>query len=239
MTNRDTKVADIPATAFDSVDEAVESIFSESGSIRPGFWIALNAEKIMAARRDPAVRATLMSATQRYADGIAVVWAMRRMGVGGVRIPGCDIWEVLMQRASELDLSVYLVGGRPEVMKATRDKLKKSFGLELKGAQDGYFDDPDAVIEDICNSGAKIVTVALGSPRQERFIQKCRARHAGAFYMGVGGTYDVFVGAVKRAPRAFRKLHLEWFYRLVRQPSRIGRQAVYVKYLILMFMNRL
>ncbi|MFH7098618.1 WecB/TagA/CpsF family glycosyltransferase, partial [Klebsiella pneumoniae] len=103
----------------------------------------------------------------------------------------------------------------------------------IVGSQDGYFtpEQRQALFERIRDSGAKIVTVAMGSPRQEIFMRDCRRLYPHALYMGVGGTYDVFTGHVHRAPKFWQDLGLEWFYRLLLQPSRIKRQFRLLRYL--------
>ncbi|STW66146.1 putative UDP-N-acetyl-D-mannosaminuronic acid transferase [Klebsiella michiganensis] len=100
-------------------------------------------------------------------------------------------------------------------------------------------DQRQALFERIRDSGAKIVTVAMGSPRQEILMRDCRDVYPQALYMGVGGTYDVFTGHVQRAPKFWQDLGLEWFYRLVSQPSRIKRQARLLRYLRWHYTNKL
>lgn len=236
-------VGNIPVTAHQSMEDAVDSIFSNSQkSITPGFAIAINPEKVMKARADSQVMATLNSATFRYADGIGVVWMLRRKGAPWAsRVPGCELWIHLMRRAAELNLPVFLVGATPNVMEAVRNKLNKDFGSNVIGFQDGYFPSTqqEDVIRRIKDTGAKIVTVAMGSPRQELFIAECRKHHPDAFYMGVGGTYDVFVGRVQRAPEWACRMNIEWLYRLLSNPSRISRQLVLIHYLALGILRRL
>ena len=105
--------------------------------------------------------------------------------------------------------------------------------MNIVGSQDGYFkpEQRQALFERIHASGAQIVTVAMGSPKQEIFMRDCRLVHPDALYMGVGGTYDVFTGHVKRAPKIWQTLGLEWLYRLLSQPSRIKRQLRLLRYL--------
>ena len=113
--------------------------------------------------------------------------------------------------------------------------------VQSKGTQDGYFtpDQRQALFERIHASGAKIVTVAMGSPKQEILMRDCRQVHPDALYMGVGGTYDVFTGHVKRAPKVWQNLGLEWLYRLLSQPSRIKRQLRLLRYLRWHYTNNL
>lgn len=219
-------VCGIPVRPFASMDDAVRAIMPGDGTVRPGFAVAINAEKVLAARRDPLVRETLLSGTLRYADGAGVVLAMRRKGVPSSRIPGCELWERLVGRAAEESVPVFLLGGRPHVVEEVKARLEAAHpGIRIAGARDGYFRDDDEVIAQIAESGARFVSVAMGSPRQERFIARCRERVPEAFYMGVGGTYDAYVGAVRRAPPWVGRAHLEWLYRALRQPRRLPRAA--------------
>lgn len=236
-------VGEISVKAHRSMDDAVASIISDTQSgVTPGFAVAINPEKVMKARKDKQVMATLNSATFRYADGIGVVWVLRRKGAPWAsRIPGCELWTHLMQRAAKLQQPVFLVGATPVVLEAVRHKLKGDFGTNLVGVQDGYFLPPQQheVIQNIKTSGAKIVTVAMGSPRQELFIAECRKQYPEAFYMGVGGTYDVFVGSANRAPEWACRMNIEWLYRLLSNPTRIARQIVLAHYLVLGLLRRL
>lgn len=157
------------------------------------------------------------------------------------RVAGADLWEALMQRAGAEGTPVFLVGGKPEVLAQTASSLRQRWQVNIVGSQDGYFapEQRQALFERIRDSGAKIVTVAMGSPRQEIFMRDCRRLYPHALYMGVGGTYDVFTGHVHRAPKFWQDLGLEWFYRLVSQPSRIKRQARLLRYLRWHYTNKL
>lgn len=112
------------------------------------------------------------------------------------RVAGADLWEALMQRAGAEGTPVFLVGGKPEVTAQTESRLRQRWQVNIVGSQDGYFtpEQRQALFERIRDSGAKIVTVAMGSPRQEIFMRDCRRLYPHALYMGVGGTYDVFTG---------------------------------------------
>ncbi len=138
-----------------------------------------------------------------------------------------------MARAGREGTPVFLVGGQPQVLAQTIDKLKRQWKVNIVDAQDGYFkpEEQAALFARIRDSGAQIVTVAMGSPRQEIFMRDCRLVHPNALYMGVGGTYDVFTGHVKRAPKVWQNLGLEWLYRLLSQPSRLKRQLRLLRYL--------
>ena len=111
-----------------------------------------------------------------------------------------------MERAGAEGTPVFLIGGKPEVLAQTEQKLRNQWNVNIVGSQDGYFrpEDRRALYERVRDSGAKIVTVAMGSPRQEILMRDCRLVSPDALYMGVGGTYDVFTGHVKRAPKVWQ-----------------------------------
>lgn len=232
-------VGGLDVMAFASMQQLVEYIVHEDGSVFAGSAIAINPEKVMKARQDETLRAMLNRAELRYADGMGVVKVMRKkLGRKVQRVPGCETWEAIMRRAAEKQVPVFLVGAKPEVLAQTQAKLV-AWGVPVVGAQDGYFTDEAALFARIAQSGAKIVTIAMGSPKQELLIERAKHTMPDKYYMGVGGTYDVFTGNVPRAPALWCKLNLEWLYRLVDQPSRIKRQWVLVEYLALYLRGKL
>ncbi len=206
--------------AVDRVDEAIQS-----GSQMAIF--AMNPEKVIAAQRDQGLAATLASAELLIPDGIGVVMALRRQGLDVERVPGSELMPALCELAALRSASVYLLGARPEVNARAAAALRASYPrLQIAGRHDGYFSEAQTqeVIADINASGAAIVFVALGSPRQERWIMTHREQLQVAVLQGVGGTFDVLAGAVRRAPPLWLRLNLEWLYRLLSQPSRLLRQ---------------
>lgn len=223
-------VGSIAVSAFADMQQLLEFIIKPDGSVYAGSAIAINPEKVLTAMRDSKIAAVIAQADIRYADGIGVVKVMRsRLKKRVNRIPGCELWQQLMQRAAAFEVPVFIVGAKPAVNQQTADKLRAQ-KVNLVGAVDGYFNDEAALIAQIKQSGARIVSVAMGSPKQELLIQRIRAQHPDCFYMGVGGTYDVFTGNVKRAPALWCRLNLEWAYRLLSQPSRLGRQLGLLRY---------
>ncbi len=224
-------IGPIHVSAFADMAHLLSYILPSEGKVFAGSAIAINPEKVLSAMENPAILAVIQQANIRYADGIGVVKVMRRRLARKVaRIPGCELWQQLMARAASQQVPVYLVGAKPEVLAQTQAKLLAQ-GVNVVGATDGYFKDEAALIAAIKHSGARIVSVAMGSPKQELLIQRIQLQHPDCFYMGVGGTYDVFTGNVKRAPALWCRLNLEWAYRLLLQPSRIGRQLRLLRYL--------
>lgn len=226
-------VGGIDVAAYQSIDELISTSILTTQGIQPGVGIAINPEKIMAAKNDPHIMSILQNATLRYPDGIGVSYVMqKRLGSKVARIPGCELWERLMLRSVEQQIPVFLLGATQSTVLQTYEKLT-SLGVDVVGYKDGYFtkEQEQSVIDEIIKSGAKVVSVALGSPRQELFIFECIKYAPDSFFMGVGGTYDVFTNNVKRAPLFFRTLNLEWLFRLLSQPSRLFRQGNLLKYI--------
>ncbi|WP_210484903.1 lipopolysaccharide N-acetylmannosaminouronosyltransferase [Pantoea ananatis] len=219
---------------FDSMASFVDFLMPHS-AVRSGTLVAINAEKVLNAEQDAALRAQIQQAEFKYPDGISIVRSVRKKYPQSSvqRIAGADLWEALMERAGRNGTPVFLIGGRQAVLDETCDKLRRQWNVNIVGAQDGYFvpAERDALFARVAASGARLVTVAMGSPRQELLMAECQKHWPDALYMGVGGTYDVFTGHVKRAPVIWQKLGLEWFYRLIKQPSRLRRQLKLVKYL--------
>lgn len=232
-------VAGVPVKPYRSINDVLSEVFTETNGVTPGVAIAINPEKILASINNSKVKEILLDATIPYADGIGVVKALeRKVDHPLCRIPGVELWLQVLTYSIPQQIPVYIVGAKPEVSKQAHEKLLGK-GVNIVGCSDGYFQDQNTLIEDIKFSKAKIVIVALGSPKQELFISECRKSISGAFYMGVGGSFDVFVGHVKRAPELWCKLHLEWFYRLLKEPSRVIRQVKLLKFVYLYFSNRL
>lgn len=225
-----------------NMQHALDYLYA-GGQLKQGTLVAINAEKMLTLEDNDDVRALINAAEFKYADGISVVRSVRRKypDADVSRVAGADLWEALMARAGAEGTPVFLIGGKPEVLAETAQKLRQRWNVNLVGTQDGYFtaDQRQALFTRIHDSGAKIVTVAMGSPKQEILMRDCRQVHPDALYMGVGGTYDVFTGHVKRAPGVWQRLGLEWLYRLLSQPSRITRQLRLLRYLRWHYTNKL
>ncbi|WAT00464.1 lipopolysaccharide N-acetylmannosaminouronosyltransferase [Rouxiella chamberiensis] len=236
------RIRDIDLWGFRDITQFRDHLLSEKG-VRKGTLVAINAEKVLATERDAQLRALIREADYKYADGVSMVASIRRKYPGAQieRVPGADLWEALMHRAGQLGTPVFLIGGRQDVLSKTQDTLRTRWNVNIVGSQNGYFTpaEREALFERIKASGAKIVTVAMGSPRQEILMRDCRRIYPDALYMGVGGTYDVFIGAVKRAPKGWQKLGLEWLYRLLTQPSRLPRQLKLLRFVYYYYARRL
>ncbi|WP_273858930.1 WecB/TagA/CpsF family glycosyltransferase [Photobacterium sp. GSS17] len=227
------KIFDFDVTCYTDLNDASDDIINnrlEQSCIA----VAINPEKIVTAYEDKNTYNALNVADLRYLDGIGTVkLAQKRLGKTVNRIPGCELWQELMLKASSRKVPIYILGATSDVVNKTVTKLKTEYGANIVGYHDGFFDNDDDMINEILSCNPKILTVALGSPRQEIFMDKCKACGVNAFMMGVGGTYNVFTGNAKRAPKVWCDLGLEWLYRLLCEPSRIFRQFKLLKFISL------
>lgn len=196
-----------------------------------------NPEIIMSAEKDGEFKENLNRADLCTADGIGVVYGAKILGDPvPCRVAGFDLTCNLLDYVKDTGDGVFLLGAKPGVAEIAKDKLKHMYrGINVCGTNDGYFTDGDIpkIIEKINASGARLILVCLGAIKQEKWICDNEDKLSNVrLAMGVGGTIDVLAGNVKRAPKIFIKLNLEWLYRLLRQPSRIGRFAALPKFIV-------
>ncbi|MDR3090614.1 MAG: WecB/TagA/CpsF family glycosyltransferase [Clostridiales bacterium] len=210
----------------DSVRKAEEYLRGDKLSV----VFTPNPEALYRARRDEAYFEALKAADLLVADGIGLVLAskLNKIKIRG-RTPGCDLAQALLPYCAAGKLSVYILGAAPGVAEAACAKIKESCaGLKIAGCGDGYFDAEreKLIIQDISEKKPELLLVGLGMPKQELWLIKNREALAGVkLAIACGGTIDVLAGKAARAPLIFRKLGLEWLFRIARQPERLGRAA--------------
>ncbi|MBE6631957.1 MAG: WecB/TagA/CpsF family glycosyltransferase [Ruminococcaceae bacterium] len=198
-----------------------------------------NSEIVQLCIEQPEMYEVINSADLIIPDGIGVVMAskIKRTPLKKGKVAGIDLCRELIKEASERKLSVFFLGGRPGVAEAARDALLKEYpNFICSGVTDGYFkkegEESDKIVEKINSVSPHILLVCLGCPAQEKWMYQNRNRLKVGVMGGFGGSLDVFAGNVKRAPDIFIKLGLEWFYRLLKEPKRIGRMMKLPKFLI-------
>ena len=221
-----------------TIDEIVELIIESAKKKTGRVLFTPNSEIIESFRKDKELLSILNSADILAADGIGVVLAAKilKKPLRG-RAAGYDIAVKLLENAGEL--SFYFFGGAPGIAENAKDNLEIKYPeIKIVGTKDGYNYD-DSLPDEIAEKKADIVFVCLGAEKQERWIYENRERLSDKILMGVGGSIDVFSGRVKRAPNFFIKLHLEWLYRLIKQPSRFIRMLALPKFLIAVVLKRL
>lgn len=193
------------------------------------FVVTANPEIVMYARDHADYAQIVAQADFVTADGIGVVRAANKLKTPlPERVTGFDTMMALLNVANQQHLRVALVGAKPEVNAQAVARVKQQFpDLTVAYSHDGYFDLSDETVQQaVVAAKPDLVFAALGFPKQEKFLLQVKPLLPGAFLMGVGGSFDVLAGAVKRAPRWMQRVHLEWFYRLLTNPSRIGRMMV-------------
>lgn len=199
-----------------------------------GILVAINAEKILHATDQTR---SIINRNMGYCDGIGAVMALKKKGYKSViKIPGCELWLKIIAMTYQEGKSYYLVGGKQEVIEQTVLKLKKDFpGIRIVNYRNGYIktdEERNALINDVEEKKPDVVFVAMGSPKQELLMEEMAERHE-AIYQGLGGSFDVYTGNVKRAPKWWVDHNMEWAYRLVKEPVRIKRQIHLVRFLLL------
>lgn len=195
-----------------------------------------NPEIIMCAHEDDEMREILNGADLCCADGIGVVYGSKILkDPVPERVAGFDLTCALLEKMADSGEGVFLFGAKPGVAETAKAKLMEKYPkINIAGTNDGYFkpEDEALIVEKINSSGAKLLLVCLGAPKQEKWIAAHRDELEVNLCMGVGGTLDVLAGTAKRAPEIFIKLNLEWAYRILKNPSRIGRFAALPRFVI-------
>ena len=192
-----------------------------------------NAEIAYEALHDENTRTLLNSAELMLPDGAGVVLASKILKTPlKQKVAGVDFADGLLGVLETTGQSLYLLGSKPGIGELAAQKMmQKHPKLRIAGIADGYFQDEAPVIDKINASGADVLFVCLGAPKQEQFM----ARHQMALHVklmaGLGGTLDSFAGTVKRAPKWMIRLNLEWLYRLIKEPKRFKRMLRLPKYL--------
>jgi N-acetylglucosaminyldiphosphoundecaprenol N-acetyl-beta-D-mannosaminyltransferase len=187
---------------------------------------SVNAAKIVRIQHDQELKDALWDADLSTADGQPVVWAARLLGRPvPSRVAGIDLMNALLAHAAAREYTVYLLGARPAIVSAAADRIRSRHPLiRIAGYRHGYFspDDDAAVAAEIAGHAPDLLFVALETPRKELFIARRRDELRAGFAMGVGGALDVLAGRRKRAPRWLQFLGLEWAFRLMQEPRRLG-----------------
>jgi len=225
----------IPVVPFESYDQALECIEEIIESDRKSWWVAINPIKIYNAWHKPELLNTLRQTDAGICDGVGVSITSRILyGRNIKRCTGCDLFFKLLFLASRKKWGVYLLGASAEANAAARSELQKKYpGLRIVGWHDGYFEDSQKVIEQINSSKANLLFVAMGSPKQEDWIQNNWQAINVNICMGVGGSFDIASGSLRRAPTIFRMTGTEFLYRLICEPRKRWRiQKVLIPYFL-------
>ncbi|EOT2912905.1 WecB/TagA/CpsF family glycosyltransferase [Clostridium perfringens] len=175
-------------------------------------------------------------------DGVGTLLAAKINGIDITeKIAGIEVMNMLLEEARDKNLKVFLLGAKEETLIKCKEKIKENYdGINIVGSNNGFFDldNCDDLIEEINESKADILFVAMGAPRQEVFIEKYKDKLCCKIFMGVGGSFDVFAGNVNRAPQFMINIGMEWLYRVAKEPWRIKRLGSIPKFLVLSLKER-
>ena len=219
-----------------SMSEALDRLEKFISQQTPRLVATANAEMVMVAQSDPELRFILNSSDMVLPDGAGVVWAARRLGSGvPERVAGYDLTQKFLARAATKGYRVFWLGAAPGIAAEAAAHAKKLYpGLLTAGIRDGYFSPVEeaSVVKSISECRPDILLCALGVPKQEQWLFKQLAALQTPVVIGVGGTFDVMAGRVRRAPLWMQNAGLEWSYRLMRQPSRFFRMLALPRFVV-------
>ena len=225
-TSERVRILGMPVDAI-TMDECMERLAEFVRSGKPHLVVTADSSGIVQAQTDPALAELYESADLVTPDSSGVVWAMRRAGRPvPARVSGVDIVDHACKVSSDTGWRIFFLGAAPGVAELAAERMRlRHPGCNIVGARHGYFppESDGVVASEIAESRPDLLFVAMGIPRQEKFIRATEAVVGAKVAMGVGGTFDVFSGKVRRAPKPLQRLRLEWAWRLAQNPKKIGK----------------
>lgn len=231
----------VPVMPFSSYEHIVGCICDRINSNCKTFCAAINPEKVYRAQHDARLKHVLNNVNIGICDGVGIVLAAKFLYNRRImRCTGIGLFRELIRASTKEKWKVFLLGASSQSNKITCQKLMESFPeLQIVGRNDGYFQGSKDIIKNINDSRADILFVAMGSPKQEFWLDRHRDEIDATFCMGVGGTFDIISGGVKQPPRFFLETGVEWLYRLITQPYRLKRQIALPLFLWLVFKKKM
>ncbi len=220
----------IPVDAL-TMQQTVDLIDKAIAANKPIHHVVINAAKVVNAQKDSALRDSIVDCDIINADGQAIVWASRFLKCPlPERVAGIDLMQNLVKLAAEKKHTIFFLGAKEEVVKEVVNVYTGMYGKQvIAGYRNGYFtkEEEEVVAKQIAASGANILFVAMSSPKKEIFLNTYKNLIQIPFIMGVGGSFDVVSGLVKRAPRWMQTWGLEWFYRVMQEPRRMWKRYLF------------
>jgi len=228
------EILDVPLAVSD-YEQVLDWMDAMIAAGARGYLTAAAVNLVMSAREDPQARAAVLGATLAVPDGQPLVWALKALGHGGAtRVYGPDLMALFCARAAGNGTPIYLYGGRsPEARRILERRLRERFpGLQIAGGSSPPFRpltpaEDERAIADIESSGAAVVWVGTGQPKQEKWMLQMRPHLSAPLLVGVGAAFDFHAGLVSQAPHWMQRSGLEWSYRLSREPRRLWRRYAY------------
>ena len=216
----------IDALTMKETVQIVDNVIKEGKHIHHA---VVNVAKIVKMQEDKELYNSIVNADIINADGMPIVWASRLLGKPlPERVAGIDLMQELIKLAYNRKYKIFFFGAKEEVVKKVVEKYSKEYSPEIiAGYRNGYYSEEEEplIAKQIAESGANILFVGISSPKKEKFLYKYKHILKNVnFIMGVGGSFDVIAGKIKRAPKWMQKCGLEWVYRLVQEPRRMWRR---------------
>lgn len=220
-------ISNIPVDTL-TMSQTVQLIDRAITENRPIHHVVINAAKVVYAQKDLALKESIVNCDIINADGQSIVWASKILNRPlPERVPGIDLMEELIKLASKKKYKIFFLGAKEAIVKKVVEKYSNLYGEEIiAGYRNGYFEqsEENEIANRIADSKAKILFVAMSSPKKEIFLNTYKNIIRTPFIMGVGGSFDVVAGFVKRAPLWMQNSGLEWFYRTIQEPRRMWKR---------------
>lgn len=211
-----------------SYDEIIDEIRKKIKYNQKYSIVSINLNKVIMTNEDKAIEKVIKSFDCFIPDGISVVNASKQLKE---RITGVDLFDKICKEHEKIGARIFLYGAQKEVVETAKNKLLEKYKtIQIVGVENGYIDSNETLLNNINKSGANIVFVAMGSPKQEKWIYDNKEKLNANIFMGVGGTFDIISGTLKRAPKWIQKLGFEWLYRMLKEPKRIKNIPLQFKY---------
>lgn len=211
-----------------TMEETLQRIEAFITTGKPHQHVVINVDKLVKAQKDPNLQQIINRCELINVDGMPVLWASRLLGKPlKERVAGIDLYEALMARAASRGWRIFLLGAKEEIVSRVKLIYETKYPeLKIVGYRNGYWEphEEEGVAAQIGQSHPDILFVAISSPKKEEFLSRFQAKMSVPFSMGVGGTFDVAAGTIKRAPEWMQRCGLEWFYRFLQEPRRMFRR---------------
>lgn len=209
---------------------------------RPRHIITADASMLVMAQEDRELRSILLAADLITPDSAGVLWAARRQGTPlAERVSGVELVERFCALSAQKGYRLYFLGAAPGIAVAAAERMRRRYpGVQIVGAHHGFFGsaENEAILEEIRHCQPDILCVALGIPKQEKWIATYQRALGVPVAIGVGGTFDVLSGKVRRAPQWMRRLHLEWLWRLLNNPRKLGKVLLLPRFVRLVWCSQ-
>lgn len=203
----------------------------------PGIYISINAETIYKSSKE---FKALVNENYGFCDGVgATLYIKHRFKEVVPKIAGCELWLKTIELAND-NRKIAILGASEHIHKVVVSKLKSEFNANIVFSKNGFYQEDDSlIVKQLIETKPDLIFIAIGQPKQEIMASKIKERLKSASIFPIGGSFDVYSGLKKRAPRFFINNNLEWLYRLLKEPTRIKRQWILVKFILLLLLNRL